>query len=77
MLKRNPFKTQILKLEASIDIRLLHFSHETFHIQFLIGRTRGEGGQVAFGHETFHIQFLIGRTRGEGGQVAFSRTSPK
>ena len=35
-------------MNPSIDIRLLNFSHETFHIQFLVGRTRGEGGQVAF-----------------------------
>ena len=45
------FKTETLKnskLEASIDIRLLRFSHETFGAPFLIGPTRGEGGQVAF-----------------------------
>ena len=35
-------------MKPSIDIRLLHFSHETFGAQFLIGPTRGEGGQVAF-----------------------------
>ena len=39
---------QILKHETSIDIQFRHFSHETFGAQFLIGRTRGEGGQVAF-----------------------------
>ena len=48
MLKPKLFKTQILKLETSIDVRLPHFSHETVGAQFLIGRTRGEGGQVAF-----------------------------
>ena len=35
-------------MKLRIDIRVHHFSHETFHIQFLIGRTRGEGGQLAF-----------------------------
>ena len=35
-------------MKPSIDIRVHHFSHETFGAQFLIGRTRGDGGQVAF-----------------------------
>ena len=39
---------QILKHETSIDIRLHHFSHETIGAQFLLGPTRGEGGQMAF-----------------------------
>ena len=47
--KRETLNTIILKHETtSIDIRLDHFSHETIGAQFPIGRTRGEGGQVAF-----------------------------
>ena len=48
MLKPKLLKTKILKLEASIDIRMLHFSHETNGAQFLIGPTRGEGGSGGF-----------------------------
>ena len=41
--KRETLNNIILKHETSTDF---HFSHETFHIQLLIGRARGEGSQV-------------------------------
>ena len=46
--KKRTSVVQILKHETSIDIRVHHVSHDTFGAQFLIGRTPGEGGQVAF-----------------------------
>ena len=43
-----------LKTRSLIDFSA-HSSHETFGAQFLIGRARGEGGQVAFLRTSPHL----------------------
>ena len=46
-------------MKPLIEIRLPHFSRETFGAQFLIGRTRGEGGSGGFLEDLPKIGFKI------------------